>query len=83
MFKQAVVGVCALFMLANAQHKGEMTPEETPPMTYETCTTDGGCAVQQGGITMDGNWRWTHIAAVSNLFTQLFFYVLCKFFLSN
>ena len=66
MFKQVVVGLCAIFVLANAQHKGEMTPEETPPMTYETCKTDGGCTVQQGGITMDGNWRWTHIAAVMN-----------------
>ena len=67
MFKQVVVGLCTIFVLANAQHKGEMTPEEVPPMSYEICKTDGGCQVQQGGITMDGNWRWTHIAAVINL----------------
>merc|ERR1712018_650976 len=66
MFKQVVVGLSAIFVLANAQHKGEMTPEEVPPMTYETCKTDGGCTVQQGGITMDENWRWTHIAAEGN-----------------
>jgi len=48
-------------LAANAQHKGEMTPEEVPEITWETCTSGGGCSPQKGGITMDGNWRWTHI----------------------
>ena len=45
--------------LANAQNKGSQTQETTLSLPYETCTSSG-CQTQQGGVTMDSNWRWTH-----------------------
>ena len=52
--------MCTAFLLAvNAQHKGTNTPEVTLRLPWETCSSSG-CRTQQGGVTMDGNWRWTH-----------------------
>ena len=63
MFWKISFAFCALLLAANAQHKGEMTPEETLEMIWETCKSGSGCTKQTGGITMDGNWRWTHIVS--------------------
>jgi cellulose 1,4-beta-cellobiosidase len=54
-----LISLC-LLGLASAQNMGTNTEEVTLELPYETCTTDGGCVAQKGGITMDGNWRWTH-----------------------
>lgn len=52
--------MCVAFLLAvKAQHKGTNTPEVTLRLPWETCSSSG-CRTQQGGVTMDGNWRWTH-----------------------
>ena len=53
--------VCVAFLVAQiyAQHKGTLTQEKTLDLPYETCTASG-CNQQKGGVTMDGNWRWTH-----------------------
>ena len=52
--------MCTAFLLAvDAQHKGTNTPEVTLRLPWETCSSSG-CRTQQGGVTMDGNWRWTH-----------------------
>ena len=61
MFWKLSFAFCALMLAANAQQKGTMTPEATLEITWETCTSGGGCSPQKGGITMDGNWRWTHV----------------------
>jgi len=45
--------------LADAQNKGSQTQESTLTLPYETCTASG-CTSQNGGVTMDSNWRWTH-----------------------
>lgn len=53
----------ALFSLLSAvygQSPGVNTPEVNPPITWQTCTTTGGCTDVQGGITIDANYRWTH-----------------------
>ena len=49
----------AILVAVNAQHKGTNTPEVTLRLPWETCSSSG-CRTQQGGVTMDGNWRWTH-----------------------
>ena len=62
--------ICAAFLLAvKAQHKGTNTPEVTLRLPWETCSSSG-CRSQQGGVTMDGNWRWTH--KVDNMPVHLF-----------
>jgi cellulose 1,4-beta-cellobiosidase len=66
MFCKISFAFCALMLAANAQHKGESTPEETLEMIWETCKSGSGCTKQTGGITMDGNWRWTHVAGEGN-----------------
>ena len=62
--KLSLVCVAVLVaQLANAQHKGTLTQESTLSLPYETCTSSG-CQEQKGGVTMDGNWRWTHKASL-------------------
>ena len=61
MFKNISLICVAILVarLADAQNKGTNTQESTLSLPYETCTASG-CTSQQGGVTMDGNWRWTH-----------------------
>ena len=53
--------------LIEAQQQGRNTPEQTLDISFETCTSGGGCQQQRGGITIDGNWRWTHKVPRSTL----------------
>lgn len=57
------ISLCLLALvghMVHAQNKGTNTQETTLQLPYETCTTSGGCKTEQGGVTIDGNWRWTH-----------------------
>jgi cellulose 1,4-beta-cellobiosidase len=49
----------SLFALSRAQGIGQ-TQEETLPMKWQKCGTDGGCQDVRGKVTIDANWRWTH-----------------------
>merc|ERR1712018_809611 len=63
--------VCVAFLVAQiyAQHKGTLTEEKTLDLPYSTCTSSG-CTEQKGGVTMDGNWRWTHkVGEPTNCYT--------------
>ena len=47
-----------------------MTPEQPLPLTWEECTTDGGCTSMQGAVVLDSNWRWTHaVDSATNCYT--------------
>ena len=75
--------LCIRGRVIEAQQQGRNTPEQTLDISFETCTSGGGCQRQRGGITIDGNWRWTHKVSKSCagynicLFeVDLYFYVI-------
>ena len=65
--KISLVCVAVLVAQIYAQHKGTLTEERTLDLPYSTCTSSG-CTEQKGGVTMDGNWRWTHKVCMMNEF---------------
>jgi len=38
-----------------------MTAENHPQLSWSTCTAPGQCQAQAGKVTIDANWRWTHM----------------------
>ena len=62
MFRKIHLLLCVILVghLVESQHQGKNTPEETLELPWEICKNGGGCIRQQGGVTIDGNWRWTH-----------------------
>lgn len=49
---------------------GKQQADEHPPLTYNTCTTSGGCQSQNGNIVLDSNWMWAHnVGSYHNCFT--------------
>jgi cellulose 1,4-beta-cellobiosidase len=51
----------ALAAVASAQLGGTVTSETQPPLRTYKCTTSGGCVSESRSVTLDSNWRWTHI----------------------
>jgi len=47
-------------LLASAQQKGTQTAEKHPQLSWSTCSGPGQCQTQNGKVTIDANWRWTH-----------------------
>jgi len=43
-----------------SQQVGTLTGETHPKLSIQHCTAQGSCQQEQGGVTMDSNWRWTH-----------------------
>ncbi|KAJ7732376.1 major cellobiohydrolase [Mycena olivaceomarginata] len=58
----SILASSLLASLAVAQQIGTFTPEVHPPITYQTCTTFGGCTTHKGSVTLDANYRWLHTA---------------------
>jgi len=50
----------AFFAVVFGQHAGHQTSEFHPKMSIQQCTKSGGCQTEQGEVTIDSNWRWTH-----------------------
>ena len=42
------------------QQVGTSTAEVHPALTWQKCTTAGGCVTQNGKVVLDANWRWLH-----------------------
>ncbi|KDQ59940.1 glycoside hydrolase family 7 protein [Jaapia argillacea MUCL 33604] len=55
----ALVAFCLLAGV-RGQQVGTQTAETHPPLTWQTCTTAGGCTTVSGSVTLDSNWRWLH-----------------------
>ncbi|THU82426.1 major cellobiohydrolase [Dendrothele bispora CBS 962.96] len=53
----------SLASLVASQQIGTFTPEVHPPVSFQTCTTSGGCATQNGSVVLDANYRWLHTAS--------------------
>jgi cellulose 1,4-beta-cellobiosidase len=55
--------------LANGQAAGTITEEKHPQIDYHVCG-NSGCKKQTTGLTIDSNWRWTHVAGdTTNCYT--------------
>jgi cellulose 1,4-beta-cellobiosidase len=52
-----------------AQQIGTNQAENHPALTWQKCTS-AGCTTQNGQITLDANWRWTHtVGGFTNCYT--------------
>ncbi|KDQ59063.1 carbohydrate-binding module family 1 protein, partial [Jaapia argillacea MUCL 33604] len=61
-----------LLASARAQQVGTQTAETHPPLTWQTCTTAGGCTTVSGSVTLDSNWRWLHsTTSYTNCYTGI------------
>jgi len=47
--------------LVAAQKAGSQTAEQHPALSYSECDASG-CQSKNGKVTIDANWRWTHVA---------------------
>jgi len=47
-------------VLVSAQQKGSFTVERHPELSWSSCTDLDQCQTQNGKVTIDANWRWTH-----------------------
>ncbi|KAF1993048.1 glycoside hydrolase family 7 protein [Amniculicola lignicola CBS 123094] len=63
MYKALALSSLSLFGAARAQQVGKEQTETHPKMTWSTCTGKGGnsCTSKSGSVTIDANWRWTHV----------------------
>jgi cellulose 1,4-beta-cellobiosidase len=70
MFRAAALISFVYLATVSAQQAGTSTPETHPSLSYQTCTTSGGCTTVQGSITLDANWRWVHnVGGYTNCYT--------------
>lgn len=57
----ALISLAAFLGSVSAQQVGTYTAETHPALSWQQCTGTGSCTTQAGKITLDSNWRWTHI----------------------
>ncbi|KAF8878799.1 cellobiohydrolase I-II [Gymnopilus junonius] len=61
MFNKAALVTFSFLAVAFGQQVGTLTAETHPSLSWEKCTTAGGCVAQpSGSVTLDANWRWVH-----------------------
>ncbi|KAF8649218.1 hypothetical protein AX16_005945 [Volvariella volvacea WC 439] len=61
MFRKAALLSLAYAALSYAQQVGTVVAENHPRLSWQQCTTSGGCrTASTGSITLDANWRWVH-----------------------
>jgi len=52
-----------------AQKAGTLTEEKHPKLDWSECTASG-CTTVHSEVTIDSNWRWTHVAGeTTNCYT--------------
>ncbi|KAG8855408.1 Exoglucanase 1 [Tulasnella sp. 330] len=60
MLKSTALLSASLFTIVKAQQIGTSLAEVHPTLTWDKCTTSGGCVSQSGSVVLDSNWRWVH-----------------------
>ncbi|KAI0126067.1 1,4-beta-D-glucan cellobiohydrolase B [Xylariales sp. AK1849] len=55
----------ALIAAVKAQSACTLTTETHPSLSWSTCTGADSCTTVAGSVTIDANWRWTHLLANS------------------
>ncbi|KAL5116480.1 Esterase/lipase/thioesterase [Pleosporales sp. CAS-2024a] len=65
MYRNLALASLSLFGAGRAQQAGTVTTETHPGLSWKTCTGTGGtsCTTKSGKITLDANWRWTHVTS--------------------
>jgi len=53
--------VAAALQLASAQQAGTQQAEQHPSLSFSECDASGSCQSKSGHVTIDANWRWTHV----------------------
>lgn len=62
MYRPAALAALLSFAASvSAQQVGTNTAETHPALTWYKCTSPSACTAQNGKITLDANWRWTHL----------------------
>ncbi|OCL12446.1 glycoside hydrolase family 7 protein [Glonium stellatum] len=61
MYSAAALATLSLFAAVRGQQVGTSQTETHPKMSWKQCTGSGSCTSQSGSITIDSNWRWTHV----------------------
>ncbi|PWY91257.1 1,4-beta-D-glucan cellobiohydrolase A precursor cbhA [Aspergillus heteromorphus CBS 117.55] len=60
----------AILTAAGAQQVGTLTEETHPSLSWQKCTSEGSCTVQNASVVIDANWRWTHsVSDSTNCYT--------------
>jgi len=68
-FKMRAVAAVTILAAADAQKVGKLNAEKNPVLSVSTCD-ESGCKSQQQSVTIDSNWRWTHLdGEATNCFT--------------
>ncbi len=66
----ALFSTLSALSLVSAQQVGTNTAETHPALTWQKCTTAGGCTTQNGKVVLDANWRWVHnVGGSTNCYT--------------
>lgn len=61
--------ICIFVVVGFGQNIGTYSQEYHIPVSYQTCNSTI-CTTQQGGVTLDENWRWIHqVGSATNCFT--------------
>ncbi|TID25607.1 glycoside hydrolase family 7 protein [Venturia nashicola] len=63
---QATFTLFSAILTAQAQLIGKNKPEVHPAVTWQKCTTAGGCTKVDGKVVLDANWRWAHEGATGS-----------------
>ncbi|KAG6907976.1 hypothetical protein DXG01_006632 [Tephrocybe rancida] len=71
MFPKIALTAFSLFAIAAAQQVGTNTAETHPTLSWQKCTTGGGCtSAGSGAVVLDANWRWVHdVNGFTNCYT--------------
>jgi len=60
------LAILSVFVIAVVgQQVGTLTPENHPSLNVMQCSKSGGCQSMQRSVTLDANWRWTHVTSGS------------------
>lgn len=61
MFPKLALLALSFAAVAFGQQVGTNTAETHPTLSWQKCTTSGGCTTVSGGkVVLDANWRWLH-----------------------
>ncbi|GLB35604.1 putative glycoside hydrolase family 7 [Lyophyllum shimeji] len=71
MFPKLVLISISFLAIVCAQQAGTNTAETHPTMSWQKCTTGGGCTdAGSGSVVLDANWRWVHnVGGFTNCYT--------------
>ncbi|KAG5336289.1 hypothetical protein C0989_012299 [Termitomyces sp. Mn162] len=70
MFPKLALISLAYLAVVHAQQVGTNTAETHPSLSWQKCTTGGGCTTSSGSVVIDANWRWVHnVGGYTNCYT--------------